>query len=317
MCSPERRKGHMSTQPNQTRVVLVTGPSGAGRATAINVLEDLGFEAIDNIPLQMIPRLFDAGPLDHPLALGIDVRNRDFTLSRLLDLHLDLVRRTDGNATLLFLDCRPDVLLRRYSEPRRRHPLAREDTPEVGIAREIELLRPIEGRADIVIDTSLLSPHDLKAELHQWFADSTSLRLSVAVQSFSYKRGIPHGVDMVFDCRFLSNPHWEAPLRDKTGLDPDVRAFLQNDERLNPFIAKITDMLTFLLPEMEAEGKTHLSIGIGCTGGQHRSVVVAEEVARALAEDGWRVSIGHKELMRRGVVPAGSTVMTDRGRAEK
>lgn len=303
----------MAIQPNPTRVVLVTGPSGAGRSTAINVLEDLGFEAIDNIPLRMIPRLFEGEPLAHPMALGIDVRNRDFSLARLLELHDDLLRETEGNATLLYLDCRPDILLRRYSETRRRHPMAQAETPEIGIAREIELLRPVERRADILIDTSNLSPHDLKAELHQWFADATSQKLSVALQSFSYKRGIPHGVDMVFDCRFLSNPHWEAHLRGKTGLDAEVREFVASDSRLSTFLGKISDMLAFLLPEVDREGKTHVSIGIGCTGGQHRSVVVTEQVARTLAVQGWRVSIGHKELERRGMVPAVTAASADLG----
>jgi UPF0042 nucleotide-binding protein len=302
----------MSNQPNGNRVVLVSGPSGAGRSTAINVLEDIGFEAIDNIPLRMIPRLFDGGPIDRPLALGIDVRNRDFSAESLIELHAELVGRIERNAVLLFLDSRPDVLLRRYSETRRRHPLAQEETPEIGIAREIDLLRPVLDRADIVIDTSLLSPHDLKAELHKWFADTSSQTLSVAIQSFSYKRGIPHGVDMVFDCRFLSNPHWQDDLRDKTGLADDVRDHVTSDARFGPFVDRITNMLTFLLPEMEEEGKTHLSIGIGCTGGQHRSVVVTEDIARTLAEDGWRVSIAHKELARRGIVAAGGAILPDR-----
>lgn len=310
---PEREGKDMSPQPRPTRVVLVTGPSGAGRSTAINVLEDLGFEAIDNIPLRMIPRLFEAEPLTHPLALGIDVRNRDFSLARLLELHDSLLFQTEGNATLLYLDCRPDVLLRRYSETRRRHPLAQDETPEIGIAREIELLRPVERRADILIDTSHLSPHDLKGELHQWFADATSQKLAVALQSFSFKRGIPHGVDMVFDCRFLANPHWEPTLRAKTGLDAEVQEFVAQDSRLPTFLTKISDMLTFLLPEVDREGKTHVSIAIGCTGGQHRSVVVTEQVARTLAEQGWRVSIGHKELARRGIAPSGNTVVPDIG----
>lgn len=307
----------MISQRNPTRVVLVTGPSGAGRSTAINVLEDLGFEAIDNIPFRMIPRLFETGTLSHPLALGIDVRNRDFSLARLLDLHQDLIRQTDGNATLLYLDCRPDILLRRYSETRRRHPMAQAETPEIGIAREIDLLRPVENRADILIDTSHLSPHDLKAELHGWFADASSQRLSVALQSFSFKRGIPHGVDMVFDCRFLANPHWEQGLREKTGLDEAVQGFVASDARLAPFLNKIVDLLAFLLPEVDREGKTHVSVGIGCTGGQHRSVVVTEHVARTLAEQGWRVSIGHKELARRGIAPAGGVVLSGLGGTEE
>ena len=306
----------MTPPTNPMRIVLVTGPSGAGRSTAINVLEDLGFEAIDNIPLRMIPRLFDGEPLSHPIALGIDVRNRDFSLARLLELHEQLVRQTEGNATLLYLDCRPDILLRRYSETRRRHPMAQGETPEIGITREIELLRPVENRADILIDTSHLSPHDLKAELHAWFADASSQRLSVAVQSFSFKRGIPHGVDMVFDCRFLSNPHWEPDLRTKTGLDEAVQNFVAEDARLGPFLSKITDMMSFLLPEVDREGKTHMSIGVGCTGGQHRSVVVTERIARTLADQGWRVSIGHKELARRGLAPAGGIVLPALGGSE-
>jgi UPF0042 nucleotide-binding protein len=195
--------------------------------------------------------------------------------------------------------------------------MAQGETPEIGIAREIDLLRPVESRADILIDTSHLSPHDLKAQLHDWFADETSQRLSVAVQSFSFKRGIPHGVDMVFDCRFLTNPHWEPDLRDKTGLDEAVQTFVATDIRLTAFLSRITDLMSFLLPEVDREGKTHVSIGIGCTGGQHRSVVVTERVARTLAEQGWRVSIGHKELARRGLAPAGGIVLPAFGGPEE
>ena len=294
----------------KSRVVLVTGPSGAGRATAINVLEDIGFETIDNIPLRMIPRLFDTQTLDRPIALGIDVRIRDFSLNALKQLHTDLKVRDDCNVTLLYLDCRPDVLVRRYSETRRRHPLTPEDTPEDGIAQEMSLLRPVEDQADLVIDTSNLSPHDLKSELYRWFVDSADQTLSVALQSFSYKRGIPQGVDMVFDCRFLTNPHWQAGLRDKTGLDPEVRQFVEQDARLGPFTNQICDMLSFLLPEFDAEGKAHVSVGIGCTGGQHRSVAVAERVSAALAEQGWRVSVSHKELVRQKRVQTADATMT-------
>lgn len=300
-----RRK--MSQASSQSRVVLVTGPSGAGRATAINVLEDVGFEAIDNIPLRLIPRLLDMQALDRPVALGIDVRNRDFSLARLVQLHSDLVARDDCQVTLLFLDCRSDVLVRRYSETRRRHPLTPAETPEDGIAQELALLKPLEARADIVIDTSNLSPHDLKSELYRWFLDESAQNLSVALQSFSYKRGIPQGVDMVFDCRFLANPHWEPSLRSKTGLDRDVQEFVGQDARLAPFADQICDMMSFLLPEFENEGKAHVSVGIGCTGGQHRSVVVTEAIAATLADRGWRVSVAHKELARQNGVQAGGT----------
>ncbi|MCL3882123.1 RNase adapter RapZ [Marivita sp. GX14005] len=305
------------TGPDRNRIVLVTGPSGAGRATALNVLEDLGFETIDNIPLRMIPRLFDGAPLDHPLALGIDVRNRDFSLSALIDLHGGLSRSRDGGVALLYLDCRPDVLLRRYSETRRRHPLTPLDAPEAGILQEIALLGPIEQRADIVIDTSDLSPHDLKSELHQWFADGAGQSLSVTVQSFSYKRGIPNGADMVFDCRFLANPHWNDDLRDGTGLDGPVRAFVQADERYDGFAQRVRDLLLFMLPSIEAEGKTHFVVGIGCTGGQHRSVVMAQDVASTLAQQGWRVALNHKELARRGIAASGNSSAPEVGKAAK
>lgn len=301
----------------RNRIVLVTGPSGAGRATAIKVLEDAGFEAIDNIPLRMIPRLFDGDPPTRPVALGIDVRNRDFSMETLLQLHDELVADPNDNTTLLYLDCRPDILLRRYSETRRRHPLTPSDSPEEGIMQEIALLKPIQSRADIVIDTSDLSPHDLKSELHQWFTDSSDQKLSVSLQSFSYKRGLPPGVDMVFDCRFLANPHWEEGLRDKTGLDAAVQEYVLRDPRLAIFTTHICEMLAFLLPEIEAEGKTHLSVGIGCTGGQHRSVVVTERVAAGLAEDGWQVSIVHKELTRRGLAATGDREPPGTGKADR
>lgn len=291
----------MTLRPQDDRLVLVTGPSGAGRATAIRVLEDLGFEAIDNIPLRLIPRLLDGGAIDRPIALGIDVRNRDFTPDALLDLFAGLVADKSFKPTLLFLDCSAEILLRRYSETRRRHPLTPDDTPEEGIEQEIALLRRVRDRADIVIDTSVLSPHELKSDLHEWFASDGSQRLAVSLHSFSYKRGMPHGVDMVLDCRFLSNPHWEEGLRALTGLDPAVQSFLQKDPRLAPFAARVNDMLEFLFPEYEAEGKTHFSVGLGCTGGQHRSVAVAEHVGGTLAQHGWRVSIRHRELERKGL----------------
>lgn len=298
------------------KIVLVTGPSGAGRATAINVLEDLGYETIDNIPLRIVPRLFEAGEIDRPLALGIDVRNRDFSVSGLLDLYHQLQAQTDGGTTLFYLNCSATVLLRRYSETRRRHPLTPENSPEEGVLQELAVLEPVEAQADIVIDTSELSPHDLKAEMHQWFADSAGQKLSVSLQSFSYKRGIPQGVDMVFDCRFLKNPHWDAALRSKTGLDPAVQCYVEEDPRLAPFTTHITGMLSFLLPEFETEGKSHVSVGIGCTGGKHRSVVVTQRVARTLAHSGWRVSTTHKELSRLKREHAGVEA-SEVGRADK
>lgn len=282
------------------RLVLVTGPSGAGRSTAVKVLEDLGFEAIDNLPLSLMPRLLDGPPIDRPMALGIDVRNRDFSTNALIELIDDLSARATLDVELLYLDCSADVLMRRYSETRRRHPMAPAETPQHGIEREFDLLGPIRARANILIDTSELTPHDLRAEIEDWFDASATQKLAVSVQSFSYKRGIPRGVDMILDCRFLRNPYWSEPLRALNGKDDAVATFVAEDKRFAEFFAKIQALTEMLLPAYAEEGKAHLAIAFGCTGGQHRSVAVAEKLANALAASGWQVSIRHRELERRG-----------------
>ena len=280
-------------------IVFVTGPSGAGRTTAIRVLEDLGYEGIDNIPLSLVPRLIDGAPLGRPIALGLDVRNRDFNATALIELIDSLTRDPRVTLEVLYLDCAPGVLIRRFSETRRRHPLAPLETPAQGVEREIDLLAPIRVRADHLIDTTDLTQHDLKAELAALFDAGPAGRLSVSVQSFSYKRGVPRGVDMIFDCRFLANPHWQAALRPLDGRDPEVEAFVRADPRFAEFFQKLRDLLLFLLPAHLEEGKAHLAIGFGCTGGQHRSVAIAELVGNALAEAGWPVSKRHRELERR------------------
>lgn len=286
---------------NNSRIVLVTGPSGAGRSSAINVLEDQGFEAIDNIPLSLIPRLIEGdGALARPMALGIDVRNRDFSVDGLLELRSMLLRQPGRAVDLLYLECSTEVLARRYSETRRRHPLAPDETPTDGILREKALLEDLRGRADILIDTSELSIHDFKAEMEGWFARAGAQGMAVSVQSFSYKRGLPQGLDMVFDCRFLSNPHWVPELRPHTGLDAVVAQYVAADPRYALFLGKVCDLSLMVLPACVEEGKAHFAIGFGCTGGKHRSVALAENVADALAQEGWRVSIRHRELERRG-----------------
>ena len=280
------------------RLVLVTGPSGAGRSTAVNVLEDLGFEVIDNLPLSLLPRLLDGPPLERSLALGLDVRNRDFSVNALLDLTRKLTEDARIQADMLYLDATEDALLRRYSETRRRHPMAPEEAPELGIAREFDLLEPLRSQASILIDTTELTPHDLRSELQRWFGASPSTGLAVSVQSFSYKRGVPRGVDTVFDCRFLRNPHWDPGLRRLDGRDPRVREFVEQDPLCRKFFDGIADMAELLLPAYRDEGKSHLTIGFGCTGGQHRSVALTEKLANTLAKAGWRVSIRHRELER-------------------
>mgnify|MGYP001154718030 CR=1 FL=1 len=283
-------------RPSTKQLVLVTGPSGAGRSTAIHALEDLGYEAIDNMPISLLPRLLD-GPAPHrPLALGIDTRNREFSTTGLLDLIDQLTARPDTELTTLYLDCRSDVLIRRYSETRRRHPMAPAETPEAGVRREQSLLAPIRDRAGTLVDTSDLNVHQLRKEVERLFTPAAGNHLALSLHSFSYKRGLPRGIDMVFDCRFLSNPYWTPALRALDGRDPRVAAHVAADPRYQPFFDRVLDLTRLLLPAYEDEGKSHLSIAFGCTGGQHRSVMLAESLTKALAEDGRQVSIRHREL---------------------
>lgn len=300
---------------NGQRIVLVTGPSGAGRSTAINALEDFGYEAIDNIPLSLIPRLVEGGALPRPLAVGVDVRNRDFTAQGLLDLHASLSLDPGLSVDLLYLDCAPETLERRFSETRRRHPLAPDDSPSDGIARELTLLEDVRARADILIDTGDLTVHDLRAAMKGWFAQTTGQRMAISFHSFSYKRGLPLGLDTVFDLRFLRNPHWEAELRPLTGLDARVVDHIAQDPRYSEWLSQATSYLSLVLPAHIEEGKAHVSIGFGCTGGQHRSVAMAETVASALAEQGWQVSIRHRELERRGLAALTGSQGTSQRRA--
>ncbi len=286
------------------RVVMVTGPAGSGRSTAINALEDAGFEAIDNLPLALIPRLLDGTAPDHPIALGVDTRTRGFSASACIEIIDKLSARDDIDLEVLFLDCSQEVLLRRYSETRRRHPLAPEESPLEGIKIDNDLLAPVRVRADILIDTSEMTPHDLKADIQHFFMSDTDQPLAVSVHSFSYKRGLPRGLDMVFDCRFLNNPHWEPALRPLDGRDAAVLDYVQADGRFAPFFDKVSDLVESLLPAYTDEGKAHLSIGFGCTGGQHRSVALAETLTQTLAQKGWRVSIRHREIERRSAAVA-------------
>lgn len=278
------------------QVVLVTGASGAGRTTAIRALEDFGYEVIDNLPMRLVPRVVAGGPLDHPLALGIDVRTRGFSADALIETVDHLVADPRLDAELMFLDCRADVLAQRFSETRRRHPLSPDEDPMRGIEREIELLAPVRDRADVLIDTSSLTVHDLKSEVQGWVGIEDGEALSISVQSFSYKRGVPRGLDLVFDVRFLRNPHWERGLRPLTGRESAVADYVAADPRYPEFLDRIEGLIEFLLPAYAEEGKAHLSIGFGCTGGRHRSVALAETLAKALAAEDWRVSIRHREL---------------------
>lgn len=288
---------------NETKLIIVTGPSGAGRSTAIHALEDIGFEAIDNLPLSLIPRLLEGPKLERHLALGIDPRNRDFSTQGLMTLLDGLAGSSRYAMSVVYLDASADVLIRRFSETRRRHPLSTNDPPQIGIAREQELLGPVREAAEFLIETSAMTPHELRAEIEQSFAPDGRGFLGVSIQSFSYKRGLPRGVDMVFDCRFLANPHWQEALRAKDGREPEVAEFVANDPKYEGFSTKVLDLTSSLLPAFMEEGKSHLTIAFGCTGGKHRSVALTEWMAKALANKGWQVSKRHRELERQGMMP--------------
>ncbi len=284
---------------NQQDIVFVTGPAGAGRSTAIKALEDLGYESIDNIPLSLLERLLSGPVMAQPLAIGIDTRTRDFSASGLLDAIENAQNKDELSVRLLFLDCAAATLDKRFSETRRRHPMSRDGTAAVGIEQELAILGGLRASADVLIDTTSMSPRDLRDEISRWFSTKLSGGLAVSVQSFSYKRGTPRNVDMVIDCRFLQNPHWDPALRKLTGMDANVVRYVMQDKKFDSFFEKLTDLLFLLLPAYHAEGKSYFSVALGCTGGQHRSVTVAEYLAKTLAEKGWQVSIRHREMERR------------------
>ncbi|MEM6825976.1 MAG: RNase adapter RapZ, partial [Pseudomonadota bacterium] len=249
----------MSETPAPSRIVLVTGPSGAGRSTAIHSLEDFGYEAIDNLPLSLIKRLLDGRPLDRPLALGIDTRNRDFSLARLAEVTSWLTGHPAYETVLLYLDCRPDVLGRRFSETRRRHPFAPDCTPDIGIAREMNQIGMLKDQADLLIDTSDFGPHDLKDAMRRAFDPGEGAGLMVSLHSYSYKRGLPQDLDAAFDVRFLANPHWMADLRPLDGRDARVADHITSDPRFKPFFEQVSNLMLSLLPAYLAEGKTHFA----------------------------------------------------------
>ncbi|TFL17479.1 RNase adapter RapZ [Jannaschia formosa] len=279
-------------------LLLVTGPSGAGRTTALRALEDSGWEVIDNLPMSLLDRLLSTTQAEpQPLALCFDVRNRDFTVDGLLARLAALRADPDIAARMLYLDCSADKLIARFSETRRRHPMAPSEDAETGVRRELDLISDLKPQADIAIDTTKMTVHDLKAEVTRLFGRDADL--SVSVQSFSYKRGLPRGLDIVFDLRFLANPHWVPELRAHTGLHPDVAAHVTGDPRFAEFYDRMTGLILSTLPAYRDEGRAHLTIGLGCTGGKHRSVAVTELLAATLAEAGWRVSSRHRELDRR------------------
>jgi len=286
-------------------ILLVTGMSGAGKSTALKALEDLNYEAVDNLPLSLLRRLLAVpgrGELDdRPLAFGMDTRTRAFDAEQIVQAIKSLRDGKEFDVRVLFLDASGDVLARRFSETRRRHPLALDRGSSDGIARERELLAPLRRWADIVIDTSDFSTNDLRRVVRERFARRDRDHLTLTVSSFGYARGIPRDADLVFDMRFLTNPHWQQHLRPLTGLDDAVARYINADPTFEIAFEKIADLLLMLLPRYRHEGKAYLTIAFGCTGGKHRSVFVAETMAERLRTRGYMPTVTHRDLKGQGV----------------
>ncbi len=290
----------MKHQPQD--ILLVTGMSGAGKSTVLRTLEDLGWEVVDNLPLLLLDRLLasalpasSAGEA-RPMAVGLGSQTRDFEPEKIVKRIKKLREEHGHDIGTLFLDCAGSELERRYSETRRRHPMALDRPAADGIARERELLAPLRRWANRLIDTTDLSANDLAQQVRKSFARQDAIGPTLSVMSFGFARGLPRNADLVLDMRFLRNPHWVAALRPGTGKDADVSAYIAGDAAYAAAMTAIDSLLLLLLPRYGAEGKSYVTIAFGCTGGRHRSVHVAEHVAQRLRDAGFSPTVSHRDL---------------------
>ena len=280
-------------------LVIVTGISGAGKASALKAFEDLGFHCVDNLPLELLPHfgsLVSASADVERAAIVVDVREGS-TLDRLPEILKGIKKLLQTR--VVFLDAQDAVLVRRYSETRRPHPLGRSETVWRSIVEERQLLDPIRNVADTLIDTSNFNVHELRADILARFGyEEKSQRLLVSCLSFGFKNGVPLDADMVFDVRFLPNPHFVPEFRKKTGLDPKVAAYVSGFPQTGEFLDRVTKLMLYLLPHYVNEGKSYLTVAFGCTGGQHRSVMMAEEIGKRLEKAGYQVKALHRDIVR-------------------
>lgn len=272
------------------RMLIVTGYSGAGLSSALKHLEDNGYEVFDNFPIFLIESLISSTDTDRNVAIGIDTRTRGFNPDTLLQT------AHENHAEIVFLTCDDQALQKRFTETRRRHPLARDRGVTDGIEKERELLAALVKKADHVIDTTGLSVHDLKHIIEHRFAPESKKQLSVTIMSFGFRNGLPRQADLVMDVRFLQNPHWEEKLRPLTGQDSQVGDYIRQDASYDPFMTRFYDLLDMLIPRYQAEGKSYLTIAMGCTGGKHRSVFTAEAIASWLTERNIAAHVTHRDL---------------------
>ncbi|HZD40028.1 MAG TPA: RNase adapter RapZ [Terriglobales bacterium] len=278
-------------------IIIITGLSGSGKSVAIRALEDNGFFCVDNLPALLIPTFIDLcdGYREEVkrIALGVDLRAGQF-LQSWPDV-LDEIRTAGHHVQILFFDAADEVLLRRFNETRRPHPLAGQSSIQEGITRERKALEGMRELADKVIDTSELNVHQLKAEMEQQFVPNAR-RMTVFLTSFGYKYGIPHDADLILDVRFLPNPHFVNELRPKTGLAPEVQEYVMKEKQTREFLDRLYSLLEFTLPLYEREGKSSLTLALGCTGGRHRSVVLVEELQKRLGGDSFPIRVKHRDV---------------------
>ena len=294
------------TPPNpaatRQQIMLLTGLSGAGKSTALRALEDLGWEVVDNLPIRLLgqllatPSTVGGDAPDRPLAIGVDARTRGFNADGIVRAIKRLRENEALEITTLFLDCTGAELDRRYSETRRRHPLAEDRPAADGIAREREMLDPLRRWADHIIDTTAFSTNELQQDVRHRFQLADRSGPTVNVMSFGFARGLPRNADLVFDMRFLRNPHWVPALRDGTGLDRDVADYVRADSAYETVVSQIETLLETVIPRYHVEGKSYVTIAIGCTGGRHRSVHVAERITTFLRDSGYAPNIIHRNL---------------------
>lgn len=296
-----------NTLSEPQKILLITGVSGAGKTTVLKTLEDLGWETVDNFPIKLAGQLLkipasggEDGP-NIPLALGFDSRTRGFDAEALIQQIKKLQNQPNLEILTLFLDCAGVEIERRYAETRRRHPMAQDRPAMDGIAIDRNLMEPFRRWAETVVDTSKLSAHDLQQAIRERFTSETSPHSTITVSSFGFSRGVPHNADLVFDLRFLRNPHWDSELRPMTGMDASVAEYVSADPKYDEAMQKIRDLLRFLLPLYDAQGKAYINIAFGCTGGRHRSVHVAEIFGNWLREDGFVLTVAHRDLTSRPI----------------